>query len=57
MLDFIYDERGFGLKERKLGEMREVERDKVGEEFGELWEEEWGLMKGIMSSRVFCVFS
>ncbi|GLF92399.1 hypothetical protein Saga11_36580 [Bacillus safensis] len=57
ILDFIYHHTQFPLKETNLREMTEVQTDKLHEEFTELTKNQWNLIKGIISSTVFSVFT
>lgn len=57
VLDFIYHHTHFPLKETNLREMTEEQTDKLHEEFTELTKPQWHLIKGIISSTVFSVFT
>ncbi|MFS0654384.1 DUF1836 domain-containing protein [Bacillus sp. 179-C3.3 HS] len=57
ILDFIYHDTHFPLKEMNLREMTEEQTDKLHEQFTELTRKQWDLIKGIISSTVFSVFT
>ncbi|APT49292.1 MULTISPECIES: DUF1836 domain-containing protein [Bacillus] len=57
VLDFIYHHTQFPLKETNLREITEEQTDKLHDEFTELAKSQWHLIKGIISSTVFSVFT
>ncbi|USY30370.1 DUF1836 domain-containing protein [Bacillus safensis] len=57
VLDFIYHHTQFPLKETNLREITEEQTDKLHDEFTELTKSQWNLIKGIISSTVFSVFT
>jgi len=57
ILDFIYHHTQFPLKETNLREITEEQTDKLHDEFTELTKSQWNLIKGIISSTVFSVFT
>ncbi|MGE6974795.1 DUF1836 domain-containing protein [Bacillus safensis] len=57
VLDFIYHHTQFPLKETNLREITEEQTDKLHDEFTELTKSQWHLIKGIISSTVFSVFT
>ena len=57
VLDFIYHHTQFPLKETNLREITEEQTDKLHNEFTELTKSQWNLIKGIISSTVFSVFT
>lgn len=57
VLDFIYHNTQSPLKETNLREITEEQTDKLHDEFTELTKSQWHLIKGIISSTVFSVFT
>ncbi|MFJ5963669.1 DUF1836 domain-containing protein [Bacillus sp. NPDC093026] len=57
VLDFIYHHTNFPIKETNLRAITEEQTDKLHEQFSELTKNQWNLIKGIISSTVFSVFT